>query len=104
MSFWLKDYAKMLEKIEYLRFKLTDPHLTIDDEENTKLELENCLSRKGQFEHLLKKFRSIEQKILYEKYVEGKTLVQISIELGYSDSYIKKRHAEVVRIIKMMST
>lgn len=102
MSFWLKDYAKLLEKMEYLQFKLTDPYLTLDEKKETKDEIGHCRTRKQHFEELVSKFNSIEQKILFEKYVQGKTLEQLAMDLNFSPSYIKKVHANTMRIIKML--
>ncbi len=50
----------------------------------------------------MKAFKGLESNIIYKKYVEGKTLERIAIEIGYSASYIKKRHAEVMRAVKVV--
>lgn len=100
MTFWLKDYAALLERIEYEKFKLTDPDLTTEEKEQTNQELKCCLDRKQQFEQLIQKFNSFEQKILYGRYVEGKTLEQIAVKTGYSYNYTKQKHAETMRLVR----
>lgn len=49
---------------------------------------------------LIDKFSGLNQKILKLKYVEGLTLESIADETGYSYSYIKSKHAEIIRIIE----
>lgn len=100
MSFWLKDYSILLNKLDYLQFKLTDKELSSAERTAAEGELQYCLDRKEQFEKLVSKFDSIEQKILYEKYVNSKTLVQIAHELGYSEHYIHNKHSQIKRLIK----
>ncbi|WP_422851633.1 sigma factor-like helix-turn-helix DNA-binding protein [Enterococcus ureasiticus] len=48
---------------------------------------------------LIDKFNGLNQRILKLKYVEGLTLESIADELGYSYSYIKSKHAEIMRMI-----
>ncbi|EIY5975320.1 sigma-70 family RNA polymerase sigma factor [Enterococcus faecalis] len=48
---------------------------------------------------LIDKFSGLNQKILKLKYVEGLTLESIAEELNYSYSYIKSKHAEIMRIV-----
>ncbi|EOI00693.1 hypothetical protein UAY_01796 [Enterococcus moraviensis ATCC BAA-383] len=48
---------------------------------------------------LIDKFNGLNQRILKLKYVEGLTLESIAEETGYSYSYIKSKHAELMRII-----
>ncbi|WP_374963769.1 hypothetical protein [Lysinibacillus sp. RS5] len=100
MSFWLKDYSILLNKLEYLQFKLTDKELSSTERTTAEGELRYCLDRKEQFEKLVSKFDSVEEKILYQKYVNGKTLVQVAVELGYSEQYIRNKHSEIKRLIK----
>ncbi|WP_427108460.1 hypothetical protein [Lysinibacillus xylanilyticus] len=100
MSFWLKDYSILLNKLEYLQFKLTDKELSSTERTAAEGELQYCFDRKEKFEKLVSKFDSIEQKILYEKYVNGKTLIQVAEELGYSEHYIYDKHSQIKRLIK----
>ena len=46
------------------------------------------------------KFTGLNQRILKMKYVDGLTLESIAVETGYSYSYIKSKHAELIRMIK----
>ena len=40
-------------------------------------------------------FKGVENEIVRMKYIEGLTLEEIVEETGYSDSYIRKKHAEI---------
>ncbi|MFW7190051.1 hypothetical protein [Lysinibacillus sp. BNK-21] len=100
MAFWLKDYASLLEKLEYLQFKLTDPEMNEQEKQDTEKQLQFCVERKAQFEQLVSKFDSLEQRILFRKYVEGKTLESIASELEYSANYIYNKHSEILKILR----
>lgn len=52
---------------------------------------------------LLDRFQGIEHKILRKKYVDGLTLQEIAYDLGYSEQYIRKKHAECIKRIKFIS-
>lgn len=49
---------------------------------------------------LISKFQGLEQQILKMKYIDNLTLESIATETGYSYSYIKSKHAELMRIIR----
>ncbi len=46
------------------------------------------------------KFKGLDHQILKMKYVEGMTLEQIAECVSYSFSHIKKKHAEILKIIR----
>ncbi len=46
------------------------------------------------------KFQGLENKILKMKYVDGLKLEAIAVQTGYSLSYIKSKHATLMRMIK----
>ncbi|QCA29576.1 sigma-70 family RNA polymerase sigma factor [Vagococcus xieshaowenii] len=62
--------------------------------------LKKLENEKAEIVELIDKFQGLEQCILKKKYVEGLTLESIADELGYSLSYIKSKHAELMRIIR----
>ncbi|WNN20090.1 transcriptional regulator [Bacillus phage FI_KG-Lek] len=51
---------------------------------------------------LISKFRGLENQILKLKYVDGMTLEEIAEAVNYGSSHIKKKHAELVRLIKFV--
>lgn len=67
-------------------------------------QLEQVLrEKKNLVEELVKRidsFEGIDHKILKMKYVDGMTLETIAEDLNYSASYIYKKHAEIIRMIK----
>lgn len=67
-------------------------------EENiTQIENEIELLEEQQKEMLviIQSFKGVENEIVRMKYIEGLTLEEIVEETGYSDSYIRKKHAEI---------
>lgn len=122
---WLKDYQRLEDEITYLdhnlirsknelkrwvhgdlaKYKLTpESHGAKLEEliEVIEYELAHKMNDLYNMQKIMKAFKGLESNIIYKKYVEGKTLERIAIEIGYSASYIKKRHAEVMRAVKVV--
>jgi len=122
---WLLDYQKLKEEIEYLEYKierekqelkrwvygdLQDVKLQEDSiasglEERIEAyekELQHKKNDLKKAEELIRTFQGLDNKILYYKYVKGMTLEEIANELNYSESHIRKKHAELVRTIKYL--
>lgn len=99
MNLWIGDYLGLRNEIHYLEFKLTDPLLSRDELNHTQKQLDDRIYREGQFKAILSSFEDLENRILFARYVEGKTLEQVAEEIGYSISHIKKRHAEIMRTL-----
>lgn len=120
---WLKDYQKLEEDIVYLEFelsrnkkelkrwvqgdlydvKLNEKSIASNLEETIfalEYELAHKMNDLYDAKKLISTFKGLENQILYKKYVEGKTLAEIALELNYSYNYIKSKHAEIARIIK----
>lgn len=119
---WLLDYQKLSNEIDYLEYKLEREKRELKrwssgDLYNVKLneksiasgledtifnieyELAHKMNELLNAERLIKTFRGLENKILYGKYVEGKTLVTIADDLNKSPNYIYNKHAEIMRMI-----
>ena len=115
---WLKDYQDLEEQLLYLKWNLNKSKLelirwTTGDlskvrieknsrssllEENiTQIENEIELLEEQQKEMLviIQSFKGVENEIVRMKYIEGLTLEEIVEETGYSDSYIRKKHADI---------
>ncbi|MCQ6356418.1 hypothetical protein [Bacillus cereus] len=122
---WLKDYQKLEERIAYLDYNLDktkaelkrwisgdlrDVRLTAESEgakveeriEAIEYELAHKMNDMYKLKNLISKFRGLDNQILKMKYVDGMTLEQIAEEISYSSSHIKKKHAEIVRLIKFV--
>jgi DNA-directed RNA polymerase specialized sigma subunit len=122
---WLKDYQKLEEDIEYLEYNLDktkaelkrwvsgdlrEVRLTAESEgakvenriEAIEYELAHKMNDMYKLKKLISKFRGLDNKILKMKYVDGMTLEQIAEEISYSSSHIKKKHAEIIRLIKFV--
>lgn len=71
-----------------------------------KNQLENKLNRyiekQNKIQGLLDTFDELDRDILKLKYIDGYTLEEISHKLGYSNSHIRKKHAELKRMFKYM--
>ncbi|WP_239763010.1 hypothetical protein [Mammaliicoccus sp. I-M35] len=81
--FYENKYITVLSKQKKLLFEVK----RIENELNELKRVMNKLKEVNDLPH------SLENKILTMKYTEKKTLKQISNELGYSESYIRNKHA-----------
>ncbi|MCU5667450.1 sigma factor-like helix-turn-helix DNA-binding protein [Bacillus sp. FSL L8-0199] len=122
---WLRDYQKLEEDIAYLEYNLDktkaelrrwvsgdlrEVRLTAESEgakvekriEAIEYELAHKMNDMYKLEKLISKFRGLENQILKLKYVDGMTLEEIAEVVNYSSSHIKKKHAELVRLIKFV--
>lgn len=122
---WLRDYQKLEERIAYLDYNLDktkaelkrwvsgdlrEVRLTAESEgakveeriQAIEYELAHKWNDMYKLKKLISKFRGLDNKILKMKYVDGMTLEQIAEEISYSSSHIKKKHAEIVRLIKFV--
>ncbi|OUB57057.1 hypothetical protein V6946_27645 [Bacillus sp. PPSBB_2] len=122
---WLKDYQKLEERIAYLDYNvdktkaelkrwvsgdLREVRLTAESEgarveeriEAIEYELANEMNAMYDLMELISKFKGLDNQILVKKYIYGMTLEQIACDLNYSPNYIKRKHAEVRKIIKFV--
>ncbi|PGZ44114.1 hypothetical protein COE56_30535 [Bacillus anthracis] len=122
---WLKDYQKLEEEIAYLEYNLDktkaelkrwvsgdlrEVRLTAESEgakveeriEAIEYELAHKMNAMHDLLKLISKFKGLDNQILKLKYVYGMTLEQIAMNLNYSPNYIKRKHAEVRKIIKFV--
>lgn len=120
---WLLDYQDLVQKIEYLEYKLEREHRELgrwtrgdlfkvrltegsiasgleERIEAMEYELAHIMNDLFDAKRLITTFKGLENKILYYRYVEGMTLNEIAVELTYSYNYVKSKHAEVMRMIK----
>lgn len=119
---WLKNYQKLEDEIAELEFKidrnknelnrwvsgdLAKVKLTADSHgsqleeliEIGERELAHKMNDLENMKKLINTFRGLENKILYMKHVEGKTLISIADELGKSPNYIYNKHAQIMKMI-----
>ncbi|MGE6551289.1 hypothetical protein ACQKFK_20440 [Bacillus mycoides] len=122
---WLKDYQKLEERLAYLDYNLDkakaelkrwvsgdlrEVRLTAESEgakveeriEAIEYELANEMNAMYDLMELINKFKGLDNQILVKKYIYGMTLEQIAWDLNYSPNYIKRKHAEVRKIIKFV--
>ncbi|PHG70361.1 hypothetical protein [Bacillus toyonensis] len=120
---WLKNYQKLEEEIAYLAYNLdktkselkrwihgdlqgirlsaTSEGAKVENRiEAITYELAHKMNEMYDLKVLMSKFRGLDNRILKMKYVDGMTLEQIACELHYHPNYIRKRHAEMMRIVK----
>lgn len=69
-------------------------------------DLENVLEEKQQLKtellDLIDTFQGLDNRILKMKYIDGMTLESIAEELNYSSGYIYKKHAQIMRSLKLL--
>ena len=123
---WLLDYQKLSDEIDYLEYQLDREKRELirwssGDLYNVKLnensiasgledrifnyqyDLAHKMNDQYDAKKLIGTFKGLENKILYGKYVEGKSLEVVAEELNYSYSHISKKHAELIRTINFIS-
>lgn len=123
---WLKDYIEREERIAYLKWnlakskaelarwvdgdlqnvRLTQGSLSANLENNIILlakELDTLSAEQDELNSLIQTFKGVDQQIVRLKYIEGLSLEAIAETLGYSESHIKHRHAEIRRNICFIS-
>lgn len=83
-------FLTALEKQKHLLEVIDHLNQRIEELEKTREEIIQIID----------KFNGLNQRILKMKYVEGLTLESIAEKLGYSYSYIKNKHAEIMRMIQ----
>ncbi|WP_242315425.1 hypothetical protein [Bacillus cereus group sp. BfR-BA-01355] len=122
---WLRDYQKLEEEIAYLEYKLDktkaelkrwisgdlqNVRLTAQSEgakvegriETIEYELAYKMNEEYDLNLLINKFTGLDHQILKMKYIDGITLEQIAFELHYSTGYIRRKHAEIRKIVKFL--
>lgn len=120
---WLRDYQRIEDDIAHLEFNLEqstkelkrwvdgdlkDVKLTADSNgakleeriDRIQKELKIKQNERENFIKLISKFKGLDNQLLRLKYIDGMTLEEIAIELNYSASYISKKHADIVKMIK----
>ncbi|MEI2319038.1 sigma factor-like helix-turn-helix DNA-binding protein [Bacillus paramobilis] len=122
---WLKDYQKLKQDIAYLEYNLEQTEaelkrwisgdlryvsLTQDSQgakvedviENIKSELDFKQNQMNKLIELVNDFEGLDNQILKLKYIYGMTLEEIAERVDYSYSHVKKRHAELIRLIRFV--
>lgn len=122
---WLKDYQDLENQILYMKWNLNKSKLELNRwiygdlsdvrlnensrssslEENVKKmkhELILLETQKTELMVLINSFEGLENEIVRLKYIEGCTLDQIAEKIGYSDSYVRKKHAEIRRTLQFI--
>ncbi|MEY8498924.1 hypothetical protein AALF20_13605 [Enterococcus avium] len=115
---WLKDYQDLEDQLLYLKWNLNKSKLELSRwtagdlseiriEKNSrssllegnigkmKQEIELLEEQRKEMLAIIQSFKGIENEIVRMKYIEGFKLEEIVEETGYSDSYIRKKHAEI---------
>lgn len=123
---WLKDYKEIEGQIEYLKWNLNRSELELirwiegdlvnvkleknsrssnleNDIEKLKAEIERLEQNKKEVLQFMDTFEGVENQIIKLKYIDGHTLEEIAEEIGYSTSYIQKKHSEIKNIINFIN-
>lgn len=66
--------------------------------------IERIERQKKKVLELIDRFEGIEHKILRKKYIDDMTLQEIAYDLGYSEQYIRKKHAECIKRIDFINS
>ena len=101
---WLSKLWELEKEISTLEKDLKQLHLESPGDPSIQaLEcfIEFKKQTKSDLGELVGTFRGFENKLLKLKYVDGMTLEDIAKHLGFSDSHIYKKHAEIMRTMKL---
>lgn len=122
---WLADYKELEEKLIYLKWNLNKSKLELirwvegdlagiklekgsrsaSLEEKIKFIEQEIVETTDQIEELkdiVSNFDDLDVQIIRMKHIEKMTLERIAEEINYSSSYIKQRHAAIVRTLKFL--
>lgn len=122
---WLKDYKEIEKQIDYLTWNLTRSELELirwiegdlvnvqleknsrssnleNDIEKLKIEIERLEQNKKEILRFIETFDGVENQIIKLKYIDGMTLEEIAEKIGYSASYVRKKHSDIRNLIKFM--
>lgn len=123
---WLKDYKEIEGQIEYLKWNLNRSELELirwvegdlvnvkleknsrssnleNDIEKLKSEIERLEQNKKEVIQFIETFEGVENQIIKLKYIDGHTLEEIAEEIGYSASYVRKKHSEIKNLINFIN-
>ena len=123
---WLKDYKQLEQQIEYLKWNLNRSELELirwiegdlvnvkleknsrssnleNDIEKLKAEIERLEQNKKEVVQFIETFEGVENQIIKLKYIDGHTLEEIAEEIGYSASYVRKKHSEIKNLINFIN-
>ena len=122
---WLKDYRNLEDRICYLENNLLRSKRELkrwvhgdlrgvrltEESEGAKLEdriaaieyeLAHTMNDMYELKILISKFEGLDNKIIQKKYIDGMTWEQIAYDLDYSPYYIKRKHAEIRKVLKFV--
>lgn len=122
---WLKDFQELDEQILYLKWNLNKSSLELNrwvygDLSNVRLErnsrsssleeniqkleeeIERLEEQKNEMVIMVESFKGIDNQIIRLKYVEGVALEDVADIIGYSVSYVRKRHTEIRRTLQFI--
>lgn len=124
---WLQDYQELEEHLLYLKWNLNKSRLELvrwvqGDLQGIKLEKNSraaSLEEKIQFieneidqtekqmeeaRDIFSSFEKTDSQIIKLKYIDNYSLEDVAEELGYSHSYISKRHADISRTLTFLNS
>lgn len=119
---WLKNYRRLEDEISYMEFNLDRSYRELKrwvegDLAGVKLTAESNGARLEEFietaeydlahkmndlyeaRKLIATFSGLDNQILFGKYVEGKTLLDVALDLDKSPNYIYNKHAQIMKMI-----
>lgn len=123
---WLKTYQQLDDHILFLKWNLNKSKLELarwidgdlsnvhiekgsrssfleSDIEKMEKEIKAIEEDKAELIKLINTFKGVDHKILKLKYVDGMSLDDVADEIGYSPSYVRKRHTEIKKSLSFRS-
>jgi len=124
---WLQDYQDLQERLIYLKWNLNKSKLELlrwieGDLQGIKLKKESRASsleekitfmqteiaiinqQLEELEEMISTFDGVDSQIIKLKYIDGLTLEDTADEIGYSASYVRKRHTEIKKTLRFLDS
>ena len=96
-----EDYA--LRRIEYKRIDLdvyvNRKHKVNNEAAIIQVILDDKRETQKAILEKIKQLEGLEYQIVYKRFIEGKSLNGIAAELKYSDSWVRKKSAEIIKTV-----
>lgn len=99
---WVLDYIYYRNKIDSWIGRLSDGSLTDEQIPVVKKYVGELIKDEKEHIKLVSKFKSIEQKILRLKYIDGLTLDEVADRLKTSRGHIANIHAEIMKPFNLL--
>lgn len=98
---WVKSIYERMDKIERYQAIVDDEQYPDDTRKALAKEIEIQKQDLEDLKELIRGFRSGLSQLLYKKYIDGYTVDEAALEMGYSPNHIGNIHAQFTKALKV---